>query len=310
MQKALTTASLLLFALGLSSSGMTQQFNRDSKNALTEVAVRLPATESLWQDPIDLESRDLFFGPGGQTHVPKGTFVMTSVSGSPEKVLSDGNGRSWMITTGSGAKAEVAASRIAWAVGYQVDQDYFMPQVTVPGGGGGTFNNVRFKLRSNDVTKIGDWKWSSNPFLGTRELEGLKVLMALLTNWNLANDNNIILRPTHSEDRIFYVSDLRSSLGKSGKNSFTRSQGNPQDYANQTFIDGVSAGQITFHLKGDYSELVRGIGVENARWIGNLLGRLSDKQLSDAFRAGGFSDVEVTVYVTAMRNRIKRLTQL
>jgi hypothetical protein len=44
--------------------------------------------------------------------------------------------------------------------------------------------------------------------------------------------------------------------------------------------------------------------------MGNLLGRLSDKQLSDAFRAGGFSDSEVQTYQRALRYRIDQLRNL
>jgi hypothetical protein len=44
--------------------------------------------------------------------------------------------------------------------------------------------------------------------------------------------------------------------------------------------------------------------------MGELLGRLSDKQLSDAMRAGGFSDAEVAVYTRAARDRINQLRNL
>jgi hypothetical protein len=44
--------------------------------------------------------------------------------------------------------------------------------------------------------------------------------------------------------------------------------------------------------------------------MGELLGRLSDKQLSDAFRAGGWGDADVATYVRAMRERITQLKNL
>jgi len=56
--------------------------------------------------------------------------------------------------------------------------------------------------------------------------------------------------------------------------------------------------------------VLEGVTVENARWMGNLLGRLSDKQLSDAFRSGGFSESEIQVYVRAVRGRINQLKNL
>ena len=53
-----------------------------------------------------------------------------------------------------------------------------------------------------------------------------------------------------------------------------------------------------------------GVKVEHARWMGNLLARLSEKQLKDAFRAGGFTESEVDIYVNEIRDRIKQLQNL
>jgi hypothetical protein len=53
-----------------------------------------------------------------------------------------------------------------------------------------------------------------------------------------------------------------------------------------------------------------GVAIENAQWMGNLLARLSDKQLSDAFRAGGFDEKETATYIRTIRDRIKRLQGL
>jgi hypothetical protein len=44
--------------------------------------------------------------------------------------------------------------------------------------------------------------------------------------------------------------------------------------------------------------------------MGNLLARLSDKQLSDAFRAGGFDESETAIYIATIRKRIERLQKL
>jgi len=44
--------------------------------------------------------------------------------------------------------------------------------------------------------------------------------------------------------------------------------------------------------------------------MGNLLARLSDQQLSDAFRAGGFDQTETTIYLRALHDRINQLQSL
>ena len=42
----------------------------------------------------------------------------------------------------------------------------------------------------------------------------------------------------------------------------------------------------------------------------NLLGRLSEKQLTDAFRVSGFSETDVAIYVKEVRERIRQLQNL
>jgi hypothetical protein len=44
--------------------------------------------------------------------------------------------------------------------------------------------------------------------------------------------------------------------------------------------------------------------------MGSPLSRLSDKQLMDAFRAGGYDQAEISTLVGAMRDRIKELQDL
>ena len=56
--------------------------------------------------------------------------------------------------------------------------------------------------------------------------------------------------------------------------------------------------------------IFKDVKVENARWVGHLLGRLSDKQLQDAFRSSGFNEQETAAYTRTMRQRIQELQAL
>ncbi|HTG15958.1 MAG TPA: hypothetical protein VK747_11895 [Blastocatellia bacterium] len=283
----------------------------------------------LWEDPGDIESRDLFNGPGGADGAPdpkgKFTFIERSKSGTSEKInVDDDRGRKWQVKFGAEARPSPTASRIAWAAGYHVDTDYFVKRTHIEGRGGFDVWDVRFKRRDDGFKDIGIWSWHTNPFAGTRELQGLKVLMALLNNWDLKDVNNKIVHASKKSggdksEQIYYVSDLGGTLGKTGspfrKIPFFASapagtKGDAGDYSDQVFITGVSNGHVVFNYKGKDPKALEGVTVENARWMGNLLGRLSDKQLSDAFRAGGFSDWEVTTYVRTVRARINELKNL
>lgn len=183
---------------------------------------------------------------------------------------------------------------------------------------------MRFKLRHAGYKTEGLWRWEVNPFLGTRELDGLKVLMALLNNWDLKVLNNKVVRPDKEngehDEAIYYVSDLGATFGTTGAvarklfrfaNPPAGSKGDPGGYARQAFIDGVNKdGTIIFHYKGKDSSALRGIPVIHALWMGNLLGQLSDKQLSDAFRAAGWDDEDVATLTGALRSRIQQLQAL
>jgi ribosomal protein L12E/L44/L45/RPP1/RPP2 len=283
----------------------------------------------IWQEPTDIDSRDLFYGPGGAEGAPdpngKFTFVSRSGSGTSEKIhVTDDKGRKWVVKFGAETKPETSATRIVWAAGYHTDQDYFVKRAHIEGRGGFDVRDVRFERSDDGFKEDGLWAWQQNPFNGTRELQGLKVLMALLNNWDLKTENNKVIKPDKKSGgdrdvRIYYVADLGGTLGSTG--SFFRkipgfgsapagSKGNPDSYSAQPFIEGVRNGEVVFHYKGKDPKALAGVTVENARWMGGLLGRLTDKQLSDAFRAGGFADSEVTTYTRAIRARINELKNL
>jgi hypothetical protein len=217
------------------------------------------------------------------------------------------------------------ATRIVWAVGYHTDEDYFVERVHIDGmPGGGDAQRVRFKRRHHGFKNVGVWSWESNPFLGTRQLDGLKVLMVLMNNWDLKASNNKIVRPDKRSgedpnERIYYVGDLGATFGKTGSlarelhlpaDPAAGSRDKPAQFAQQAFIDKVRSGTVQFHYKGKDPSALKGIPVGNARWMGSMLARLSDKQLSDAFRAGGYSQSETSTLVRAMRERIQELQHI
>jgi hypothetical protein len=107
-----------------------------------------------------------------------------------------------------------------WAAGYQVDQNYFVKQARIEGYETPDVRDVRFELRDDNFKEVGNWSWETNPFVGSRELDGLKVLIAILKNWDLKTSNNkIVLRATTGgglPGRVYYVSDLGATLGATG----------------------------------------------------------------------------------------------
>ena len=87
----------------------------------------------LWREPEDIANRDLFYGPGGEGHQPRGAvfaFVKEDLAGSnPKFVVRDDTRTKWRVKLGPEARPETVASRLVWAVGYAADEDYFLPEV-------------------------------------------------------------------------------------------------------------------------------------------------------------------------------------
>jgi len=285
----------------------------------------------LWQPPVDIECRDLFYGVGGREGAPDPsapfTYVRRQKTGTQKKiVVRDVHDQEWTVKFGPEARPETAATRIVWAVGYHVDKDYFVPRAHIVGEQRIDARDVRFERRHDGYKEVGNWSWDDNPFLGTRELEGLRVLMALLKNWDLTEKNNdVVILKKSPGPRIYYVADLGASLGRTGtflNNIFGnapgtvsfspgKSKGDPGAFANERFIKEVRGGRVYFNIRRSHSrDRVNGVSVECARWMGALLGRLSDKQLWDAFCASGYDPAETALYVSVLRSRIIELQRL
>ena len=158
---------------------------------------------TLWSDPVDLESRDLFYGPGGKEMQPDLsaiTDVEEDKNGTQRKYkLKDGKGREWTVKLGKEAQPETAAVHLLWAVGYATEITYLVPHVTIPGVG--DFDNVRFEARPKGYKRVDEWPWARNPFVGTREFQGLKVMMLLFNNWDIKDVNNKVVLVPGKDDQ-------------------------------------------------------------------------------------------------------------
>src|SRR5215212_3677742 len=309
----LVLAFVLTFGLSLPSHAAQEGKSKKKKEAPR-------GTPVLWHDPGDVSALDLLNGPGGEEMKPdlsRLTFVKEEKGGYSKKYrVRDGKGRVWVAKIGKEAQPETAATRLVWAAGYVTEVTYLAPRATIEGKG--SFENVRFEARPENVERSDAWRWADNPFTGKRELQGLKILMALVENWDLKDDNNRVLAaggPDGAELQ-YVVSDLGATIGKTGGQNgpiaFLRqvkgSRNEPADYASDKFIEGVEAGRVRFSYEGKNKSLMQDVTVEDAQWLGRILSRLSDKQLEDAFRAANYTDEAVRLLATSVRARIDQLT--
>lgn len=305
--------TLILFALILSLTSLETGLakSKKKKEALT-------GTPILWIQPKDISSRDLYLGPGGTAMRPdlrRIEFIKEEKGGYSKKFrVRDASGREWVAKVSKEAQSETSAVRLLWGVGYVTEVNYLVPRVTIPGKG--TFTNVRFEARPERWDRSGEWKWNQNPFIGKPEFQGLKIMMALINNWDLKDSNNVIVKLRGNKDDALYymISDLGATFGHASTTPlfwrFTRSRNNPENYAKSEFFQKVKGDRVVLHFGGKNRGLMKGITVQDAQWMGSLLSQLSDQQLRDAFRAANYRPDQINLLARTVRERTNELLSL
>jgi len=299
----------------------------------------------LWQDPGDISTKNLFYGHGGEDGQPKPPFTFLDEDkhdSNPKFDVRDFDGHSWRVKLGAEARPEIVASRLLWAVGYFTEDDYVLPRATVPGlhlhhtahsvENGDEVINARFARKPGGQKRIASWKWKENPFFGTREFNGLRVMMAVLNSYDLKTENNAVYSDKRTGKQLFLVSDTGASFGtNSVRMKNENGKGNVTKYAESKFITHTTETKVNFGTPAPPTDLLmesggllaplyfkdRGydwIGDDipraDARWIGSLLGQLTHEQLVDAFRAAQFTPEETKEYVSVLEDRIAQLKTL
>jgi hypothetical protein len=323
---------LMLFALSASITGQKPGINKETQ------AANLSAV--IWRDPGNVRSLNLIYGAGGKEDAPNPSGPFTFVKEDSEATsakfdVKDDHGVEWRVKLGEEPQSETAATRFVWAAGYFVDEDYYLPELKVTAlprlqrgekfvSQDGMVHRARLERRLKDVKKLGSWDWFDNPFRDTQEFNGLRVMMALLNNWDLSTANNSI--DGIGAERRYVVGDLGATFGNTG-NNFTRSKSVPRDYAAATFIEKATPDFVDFVLhsrpfflsvinvpnyrnRTRMERVTKHIPHADAAWLGHRLAMLSDEQIRDGFRAAGYAPQEIEMYTQTMRRRIADLDAL
>jgi hypothetical protein len=271
----------------------------------------------LWEQPVDLASRDLFAGPWDPGLAPDPHAVFTFVrrkkgGANPGVVVRDPAGREWHVkqanrSLGDEGPVEVALSRVLSALGYHQPPVFWLPSFTMTDPSGTRVEaGGRFRLHDGPLRDGGEWSWQDNPFVGTRPFNGLLVILLMFNSSDLKNSNNTIYEATASgvRDRRYAVRDLGSALGKPSPG---RARRNDIDRFERTgFLRGVSNdGFVEFDFHGKHPELVSGrITLADLGWAQALIGQLTARQWADAFRAGGYPPELAARFIARLRERV------
>lgn len=314
---------------------------KDNDKPLSAAQVHNPV---LWKQPEDIAALNLFYGQGGESHqpVPPFTFEAEARSGTnPKFDARDAKDHRWRVKLAEEARPEVVASRLLWAMGFYAHDDYLLHEATVSGLKlkrgkdllhGEQVVDARFARKPGGQSKIGTWRWKENPFLGSREFNGLRVMMAVMNNWDLKDENNAVYHDDRGNQDIFLVNDVGATFATTHlTNSRAKDKGNVESFKESKFIAKTTEASVDFGTPAPPTGLLVGsfgftageyfkrhgmdwIGKDipraDARWIGSFLAQLSHEQLMDAFRAGNFSPEEINEYVAIVEDRIQQLKQL
>ncbi len=290
----------------------------------------------LWREPGDPGRLDLAAGPGGHEGRPVEPFAFVEehqTGSQPCVSVRDARGRRWRVKWGPEVHSETFAVRIAWACGYFAETTHFVREGRIDGTNGltraasciqqgGRFTDARFELDDPAVLKLFEehsWSWTDNPFGGTRQLAGLKIVLMLLSNWD-NKDQRDVARGSNTaifvqrvsrwrREAHYMIIDWGGSMGRWG-GIVTRGRWDADGFAAQTpqFVTGESGGYVRFGYAGQRTnDASSAITVKDVGWLCTYLGKLSDAQIEAALLASGASPAEIASFAASLRARIGQL---
>ncbi|HET9371274.1 MAG TPA: hypothetical protein VFO19_13535 [Vicinamibacterales bacterium] len=297
----------IALALGLALGACRQRIVQPPETAPT--AARLA---ELWVEPTT--ARDLFHGPGGRELAPdaSGRFevIALKVGGFSEGVtVKDARNREWSVKLPPEAYTEVVASRIHWGIGYHQPPLYFVREWQAEGA---TAPNPqlpgRFREKNpsfHGIDEKGAWSYYENPFVGTRQMNGLLVLQAMLGNSDLKDSNNSIyeLKEPAEGARQWYVArDIGHTFGRTGRLNAAR--GDIEVFEQTPFIRRIDGDRVELEYSGRHRDLFANLTTADIRWLCRELARLTDAQWRDAFRAAGYEPDTAGRFIRRLKAKI------
>jgi len=296
----------------------------------------LATRHRVWHDIHTEEANDLRYGPGGPDYVPAPPFefVEELMTGShPCVAVRDGKKRLWRVKWGHEAKPEAFCVRFAAACGYFAEVTHYVASGRLEGvdaltraravvGEDGSFTDARFELEDRAVRMLFDehsWAWHDNPFVGTRQLDGLKIVVMLLSNWD-SKDRRDVSRGSNTaifehpvsrfaSEARYLITDWGCAMGKWGITVVSRDRWDVAGFEAQTpfFVSAAYDGRVDFGYQGQRSEIARGIPVAHVRWFYRKARRIAEPALRTGLLASGATDEEATRFARAILARIEAL---
>jgi hypothetical protein len=296
-----------------------------------------PENRIVWRAPGPMTQSDWVWGSGGKDRAPAPPFqfVKENTGGTNPKVnVRDARGATWIVKFGAEVHPEVFASRLLYATGFDAEPTYFVESGVIAGvhdlrrakpfiAKDGRFRNARFKLRDHKAQAHANqfqWSWVDNPFRGTHEMNGLRILAMLMSNWDTKDardgegSNTAVFLHRNDWGSVYWyaVSDWGATFGSWG-GFLQRSRWDVVAYESQTkhFVKGVTEGTVQWGFEGKHGrDISEGIGVEDVRWMLPWLSRITHEQMVAGFLASGATRQTAERFSRALRDRVAQLEQI
>lgn len=312
-----TVSCAWVIAAALGIVGGCQQAIESTEAGSSVQTASVPMA-ALWVAPD--APRDLFWGVGGKRLAPDPhasyTVIDVKRGGFSRGYTVIGPGkREWSVKFPPEASTEVVASRIFWGLGYHQPPIYYLPewqaeQATSPNPQlPGRFREKKPDFHGLDAD--GTWSYYDNPFAGTTQMNGMLVLHVMLGNSDLKDEQNALytLDAAVEGARRWYVArDLGQTFGRTGLLDPPR--GDPDVFERTGFITGIDNGFVRFEYRGRHKGLFERIRPADVRWICGRLDALTDAQLHDAFRAGGYPRAVADRFIRHLKHKIAQGLEL
>ena len=283
--------------------------------------------QKVWEDRGPIQNLDLYWGSASAARAPVGPFTFLSedlAATNPKAHLRDAKGVLWGAKWDEEVQAEVAATRLAWAMGLGVEETYYVETGTVifPNGkpyfqrlgpfidSSGRFRSpARFERRDGEYASKGAWPFGKNPLMQENGYSVLVLMNVVMGNWDAKDDNNKILEvrtPAGTSD-WYMIGDYGACFGKMGGH-FSHSKYRLADFAkNPPVIASVSGGTVRLGYKGQNEHFNTSVPLEGARFFADRAAQLSLTQVEDAFRAAHASESDLHGFARAVYDRFQQV---
>jgi hypothetical protein len=156
--------------------------------------------------------------------------------------------------------------------------------------------------------------------VGSHELNGLKILMMLVSNWDnkdvrdvARGSNTAIFEHRINREELearYLIIDWGAALGSWGNNVLKRGRWDPEAFASQNalFITGVNEGVVQWGYQGQRTaDVAYGITVESLEWFDRRAQSITDDHVRAALIASGASEDETSRFTAALRERLDQI---